>query len=610
VLTPDFDPYDLDHIEVLRGPQGTLYGSNTLGGLIKFVTAAPDTTSLLARVSVDASHLTGSGNGTGVDTHAMVNAPLIQNVLGLRVSAYERTDPGYINNVLTGGTDVNKAGVRGGRVQLLWTPNEDLSVRLSAIGQDLRSNGLANGGVDMSPTTLQPIEGQDRQVRAATTGRFDVQYRLFSATVSDDFHFAKLVSTTAYSTLRMNEDVDATAAYGAALGGLGVSVVQPISLDKITEELRLESPEEQLIAWRVGFFFNRESSVDHEGLTTFDETAGTPVDLSAALGGPPLDLSMNAVFREWAGYVDATLHATSRLAITAGARYSDDHTTFKQDQVSALLGNLNLVTPAAKHPVTFLFNPSYKLTDTVMPYVRIASGFRPGGPNVGVPAGFGAPTTFDPDKLISYEAGVKSTINNQLSVDVSAYYIDWSHVQLTTFNAGYSYLGNGGKASSRGLELGIRYAPVRGLSIYANAAYTNAHLDQDTPFGGIYGLAGDSLPWIPKFAGSVGAEQKFTLVPGWDAFAGANYSYTGGRRSDFMPQPFDNPQLQFGSYNNVDLYAGIKHSLWTIQLYAKNLVNSRGVLSTSAETQDPVAGAYNTVYQPPRVVGVSASVGF
>ncbi|WP_240732561.1 MULTISPECIES: TonB-dependent receptor [Dyella] len=609
VLTPDIDPSDLQRIEVLRGPQGTLYGSNTLGGLVKFVSTPPDATQASGRLSADASSVDGGGNGFGV--RAMGNVPLIKDQLALRVNAYSRTDPGYIDNVNTGDKEVNEVKVDGGRAQLLWTPNAMWNVRLSALAQNLNSDGIGNGGVDVDPNTLRPIYGDDKQWRAAGTGLFKLKYRLYDLSINGDFGWAKLVSTTSYGTLRLNENVDATQAYGPLLNpafGIdngGYSIAQRIALNKTTQELRLQSPTDQAWEWRVGVFYTQEKTTDTQDVMSFDALTGTPIALPtlASLAIGP------AKFTEWAGYGDLTWHATDKLSVQVGARYSSDDTTYKQTGDGALTGPSDFQTRSKDHPTTYLFSPSYKITPDTMTYLRIASGFRPGGPNVGVPPGLGAPLSFGPDKLTSYELGLKSLfLEHRMSVELAAFYIDWKQVQLTTSTGGFSFLGNGGKASSEGLEASWRYSPVAGLTLWANATYTKAELKADTPPGGLYGYKGDTLPYVPKWNGNLGVDYNFPLGEGWSGFVGGNYSYVGSRESDFNAVP--SPRIHLPSYSNIGLQAGVNRANWTVTLYAKNLTNQRGITSTAALTLDPTASPYQASYQTPRTIGISASVDF
>lgn len=608
LLTPDLDPADLERIEVLRGPQGTLYGANSLGGLVKFVTVPPDATRAFGYVSAGYSSV--KGGGSGFNERAMFNLPLIADVLALRINAYDRKDPGYIDNVATGQSKVNEATVRGGRAEMRWTPTDKVSVSLSALAQNLSSEGLANTGVDVDPSTLRPLYGYQKQSRAAGTGLFKIKYRLYDASVNADFGWAKLVSSSSYSTQKVNTDQDVTAAYGPVLNpafGLdngGYSITDPITLGKFTQDLRLQSPEDQMLEWRVGVFYTRESTTNQQLVNGFDASTGAPLDL------PPLG-AINVgpgIFKEWAAYADLTWHVTSQLSILVGGRYSKDKTTFTQTGSGLLVGDIGFTTKSKDNPTTFLFNPSFKFNDDVMAYIRVASGFRPGGPNVGVPPGLGAPVSFGPDKLTSYELGLKSTLLDQrMSFDADVFYIDWSHIQLTSTAGGFSFLGNGGKAKSQGVEASWKYSPARGLVISANASYTDAALTADTP-AGLFGDNGDRLPWVPKWNATVGLDYDFPLGGGWSGSAGATYHYVGERETDFLPVP--GPRLTAPSYHGIDVHAGSYFGPWSIQAYVKNLTNERGITSLTSETIDPQGSPFAASYVPPRTVGVNVTYDF
>jgi len=608
LLTPDLDPADLERVEVLRGPQGTLYGSNSLGGLVKFVTVPPDATRAFGYVSSGYSSVAGGGDG--FSERAMLNVPLLENTLALRVNAYNRTDPGYIDNINTGKSEVNEAKVNGGRAELLWTPTDKVSVSLSALAQNLSSDGLANTGVEVDPATLLPLYGYQKQSRAAGTGLFKIQYRLYDASVNADFGWAKLVSSTSYSTQRVNSDQDVTAAYGPVLNpsfGLtdgGYSITDPITLGKFTQDLRLQSPEDQMLEWRVGLFYTRESTTNQQNVEGFDASTGVPLAL------PPLgtiDVGPG-IFKEWAEYADLTWHATSQLSVLVGARHSNDETTFTQTGSGLLVGPVDFTTRSKDSPTTYLFNPSFKFNDDLMAYIRVASGFRPGGPNVGVPPGLGAPVSFEPDKLTSYELGFKSTLLDQrMTFDADVFYINWNQIQLTSTAGGFSFLGNGGKAKSQGLEASWKYTPVRGLVLSANASYTDAELTADTP-PGLYGYNGDRLPWVPKWNGTVGVDYDFPLDGGWSGSAGASYNYVGERETDFLPVP--GPRLTAPGYHGIDLHAGSYYGAWTLQAYVKNLTNQRGITSLTSETIDPQGSPFAASYVPPRTVGVTVTYDF
>lgn len=608
MLTPDIDPDDLQRIEVLRGPQGTLYGSNTLGGLVKFVTTPPDTSVASGRVGAGFSSV--SGGDSGFSSRAMFNLPLVQGKLGLRVNAYTRNDPGYIDNTVTGQSDVNAAKVSGARAQLLWTPSDSVSLRLSALAQNLGSDGLANVGADVDRDTLQPLHGDLQQSRAAGTGLFKLQYRLYDASLNADMGWAKLISSSTYSTQALHLDVDLTAAYGPLLNpafGLssgGYSLDNAVTLGKFTQELRLQSPEAQTLEWRAGVFYTREHSDNLQHIASFDPATGVPIALPQ-LG----DIRVGpAIFTEWAGYGDVTWHVTPQLSLLVGARYSHDQASYTQTGDGILVGPSQFTTVGSDSPVTFLFNPSYKFSDDMMAYARVASGFRPGGPNVGVPPGLGAPLTFGPDKLVSYELGFKSTVlEHRMTFDLAAFYIDWSEIQLTVSAGGFGFLGNGGKARSQGLEAEWQFAPARGLILSANASWTDPKLTADTQEG-LFGYKGDRLPYVPKWNANLGVDYDFPLASGWSGFAGASYRFIGSRVSDFRAVP--GPRKEIPSYNGVDLRAGVNYGNWTVKAYVKNLTDERGITAIAPQTTDPNANPFSASYVQPRTVGISASVDF
>ena len=209
---------------------------------------------------------------------------------------------------------------------------------------------------------------------------------------------------------------------------------------------------------------------------------------------------------------------------------------------------------------------------------------------------------------MSYELGLKSTVmDRRMTFDVSAFYIDWTQIQLNVVSGGIGFMGNGGKASSQGLEAAWQYAPVSGLLLSANATWTDAKLDADTP-PGLFGYKNDALPYVPKWNANLGVDYDFPLASGWSGFVGASYRYVGERKTDFAAAP--GPRMDIPDYDGIDLRAGINHGNWTIKAYVKNLTNERGIASLASETADPHASPFAAVYVLPRTVGISASVDF
>lgn len=628
LLTPDLDPSDLERIEVLRGPQGTLYGAGALGGVIRFITIPPDTQNYSGRLQVGGTSVDGGGNGFGV--HGMVNLPLVTDKLAIRANVYDTTTPGFINDAGLGKTDVNESKVKGGRVSLLWTPTDRTSLRVTALAQNLNSDGTPM--VDLDPTTLQPVYGDLQQRGAGGAGTFDARYRLYNATLNTDFGWAKLMSSTTYSTLNSVQTEDATSllflgpqANGQPYGTLeGITVPQT----KATEEIRLMSPKSQTVGWLGGVFFTHETGNNAQNIYASDYYSGTPQP--SPFGIPVGGDLQPSTYDGYAAYGSVTWHITDRFDVRAGLRYSYDKQHYTQIGYGLLYGGIPptvlLDKSSSDSSTTFSFTSQFHINDNTMLYARVASGFLPGGPNVLTVNIPGVPKTFSPTKLTDYELGIKSTsLDDRLTVDLSAYYIDWTKIPLVTFVNPFTFLGNGGQAKSKGLEATIAFIPAPGLKLSANAAYNDADLTKDAPYPS-NGKRGDPLPYAPQFTLSLNGDYDFALGEGWHGYVGASYQYTGERATDYafsdpthiLPPLPSSPTIP--GYNTINLRAGVNHDEWNIGFYVKNVTNQRGiVLASTFQNYVPVAGALNPVtgqmednanIVTPRLFGISVSRNF
>jgi iron complex outermembrane receptor protein len=647
-LTPDIDPSDLQRVEVLRGPQGTLYGAGALGGVIRFVTTPPDSQGLYGSVRVGGTSV--SGGSSGLDTHGMINVPLIADKLAFRASVSDTTTPGYIDDAGQGTKNINKTKSKGGHFSLLWTPTEKTSLQLSALLQNLSFANLDQETVD--PVTLKPLYG-DLQQRGANLGgsAFSEQYRLYNATFKSDFGWAKLTSNTAYSTLSalLNNDVTSVAQeqgfyglLGANLGlgtpgtppsgVFGVLERQPTSQSRFSQEFRLTSADDQAVTWLAGLYFTHEIGNVDQVIPSSDYYTGQVVN--NGLGPNPIEgTHQPSSYIGYAAYANATWHINDRFDIEAGVRWAHDKQAYQEYLYGSAAFGLS-ATPAlqvdgrsADSSTTYSISPQFHLNEHSMLYVRVASGFLPGGPNVkpiGVP---GVPATYEPTKLTNYELGLKSTLlDDRLQLDLAAYHISWTKITLTTYANGYTFLVGGGQAKSNGLESTISYLPVRGLKLSLNAAYNKAELTKDAPFPN-NGANGDPLPYAPKFAGAVNGDYDFALGGGWHGYVGASYQYVGARSTDFafsypiagvLPPLPASPRIP--GYGSVSLRAGVSEGPWNVDFFVKNLTNKRGILlgSTfqnympSTGLLNPVTGnsEENVTITAPRTVGLSVTRSF
>ncbi len=607
-LTPDIDPSDLQRIEVLRGPQGTLYGASALGGLVKYVTTLPDLEHYAARVEMDGSSIDHGGIGYGA--RGMANLPLINDTLGLRISAFDRWDPGYIDNPQLGRSDVNSTHVDGGRASVLWDATPQLNVRLTAQLQDLKGSGSDDEDVD--GTTLKPLYGNLEQRRYANEP-LDIRYRLYSANVNYDMGWAALTSITSYGIERETQIADLTDTYGPLLGpalqipDLGVAFVTPIDVDKITEEFRVASPTGTPLEWQAGAFFTHEKSSHGEQFDPFETGTGAAIPVNLLSG------FLLSRYTEYAGFGDVTYHFTRRFDVQGGLRYSTNSQTYSQPQSGLLIGAAStLVAESSDHSTTFLVTPRFSFDPNNMIYLRVASGYRPGGPNPLTPreAAAGVPTAFKPDTLTNYEIGYKATLRQQrLTLDVAAFYIDWRNIQLQTAFDGFDATGNGGTARSDGVEAAATFSPIQGLNFSGNVTYTSAELTQNA--SGIDGKSGDELPNVPKWAAHLGADYDFPITALSNGFVGAGVRYLGDRTSGFVGSaPVNYARPVIPDYTAVDLRAGFLHREWTVEVYAKNIGDVRGINNLTSRAYGGYLNPYAASIIPPRTIGISVSVNY
>jgi len=592
VLAPDLDTFDVNRVEVLRGPQGTLYGASSLGGVLKFITNAPDPSHFSAKVEVDGENTDHGGDGGSVK--AMVNVPLGDKI-AIRASGFYTEDGGYIDDPLRGAKNINDTKFDGGRFGIYLHPTEKLTIRLTAAAQNINSDG--DSVEDLNPTTLQPLYGQLTQSRLFAQPN-DITYRIYNGTADYDFGFADLLSSTSYGTLHQSTDEDAT----TLLGGIPAGIEQELEQQKFTQEVRLTSKPQQL-EWLVGGFFTRERNELNQDLGEVDP-AHPP---QFALDGLEL-VALDSVYSEYAAFGNLDYHFTDRFDLSVGGRYSHNEQSAGQVTSGLLIGPaFNSPGSSSEGVFTFAVAPKYKINDDVTVYARVSKGYRPGGPNVlspGAPAT--VPRSFLSDSLIDYQAGVKADLlDKTVSVDASVFYIDWSRIQLLADVAGFGVNVNGGKARSDGVEGTVTYVPLRGLNLSANVAYTDATLRSDiSPLLG--GVTGNPLPYSAKWTWALNADYTHAIGNDVRGFIGGSLRYEGDRKADFDPNI---GQVPLPSYVSLDLRLGVDWKNYRAELYAKNLNDARGILSLTGFGATP-GGAVMAGVMRPRTIGLSLSAKY
>ena len=583
ILAGDFDTFDLARIEVLRGPQGALYGASSLGGLVKFVTNAPELDRFALRARLGAA--TVDGGKMSYRSNLVVNTPLSDTV-ALRMSGSYQKEPGFIDSIGTAGSDIerNINGARnyGGRASLLYKPGTTFDLRLSAVAQNIATD--APGTVESDPDTLETLYGRPTQSQFVPHMR-DIHYRVFNGTANWNLGAASLTSSTSYSTQKQFAREDVSFNLSELVEGVfGVPnelyLGQETELKKFTQELRLSSNAGKRFDWLAGLYYT-----DEQGAIAQRYHAVVPGSMTPATGLPLLaDIRLRSNYREVAAFANTTIHLTPVYDLDVGGRYSHNKQDARQTGDGALAGGpADDSADSSEGVFTYAVALKRKFSERSAVYARAAKGFRPGGPNVLPPnPGPGTPATYDSDSVMSYEAGLKTqTVDGMWSLDLSAFHIKWKDIQLLAVVNGFGVNTNGAGATADGVEISAGFRPMRGLRLSANGAWNKARLDGATdPLVG--GFKGDRLPFSPKYTAALLADYRWTIRDTTPAYAGVSVRRIAGQFGsfDFDYRTANGRQREIPSYNVFDAHAGVELGTWTVELFGKNLGNSDGRTST------------------------------
>lgn len=599
----DLGLFDLASVESLRGPQGTLYGAGAMGGLIKYVAVEPDASAFSGQVTAEASGV--RGGKTGHVMRGMLNAPLSDGVAGLRATVYQRSDGGFIRDVNRLGRLVDASKTDGARVALLLTPSKDVSVRLTALTQNQERDGASTQDMDIA--TGRPLYGALTK-RLMLGEPSEVRNDLISAALKVDLKWATLDAITGWQRTSSAGRVDSSALYAPLLAPQGI-VNSAYGMDygfsnrKFTQEVRLTSPRSRQFEWLAGFFYTDETGSKTQHLSPFNAFAQPTNPVLA-------DAKFPSTFRETAVFGTGTYYLTPQADVTMGVRHSRNSQRLDQEFSGIFAPAPQPASQSSEGVTTWLFTGRWRPAEHQAIYVRAASGYRPGGPlPLIVNPLTGAPLTnssFKSDSLWSYEVGWKGdVIPGRLSTEVALYQIDWKDMQVFTSSAGFSGIGNAGRARSRGLEWTLRAAPIDSLRLATSLSVIDAKLVDDSPDLG--GRAGERLPNTARVSAAVQADYNFS-VSGYPAYFGATLRYTGDRLNSFKSSP-GIPQYRLPAYTAIDLRGGVQVGKVNVGLFVRNLTNRRG--QTAADTTLSTAGGPARVNLiTPRTIGLQFSMDF
>lgn len=598
-LSPDPDLFDVERVEVLKGPQGTLYGASTLGGLIKIVPRSADVAGFDSSVRLSGSTVKDGGSGYGA--RGMVNVPFGDGKAAVRVSAFYRDDPGFVDNLGTRQHHANSAISRGGRIALAYKPTDALSMDLSALVQTADSRGRGIEFVD--PYTLAPVEGE-RTLRTSFAEPTGMKYELYSLKLTYDLGWADIVSVSGYGVIHDLGTFDYTRNYGPLfpIPDLGVATDFNRQSDKFTQEIRLAStPDDGRFDWRLGLYYTYEKSLYGAYLRANSLSTGAPL---------PVDLytfNLHSRYREAAAFGDVTVRLTDTLDFISGLRWGRNQQEYSAPNSGLLSAIPEYGGESSDSSWTFNETLRWKPRDGLMGYATVASGYRPGGPAV-IPPGVASADSFGPDTVTNYEIGIKSeSADRRLLLNASVFMIDWQDIQLNMLAGGFTIFANGGAARSKGLELEARYVPNDAWSFAAAAGYTSTELRDDAPDSG--GVSGDSLPYAPDWSGALMADY---YVPVGQARGnlGLTARYVGQSMSAFSNSVTNIP-ARLPSVTLLDFRAGLSFDRWEFNLNVDNLQDKRGISGVVNRQIAPTQGLPSeaTLYAP-RTISLAVSMHF
>jgi iron complex outermembrane recepter protein len=583
--------FDVERVEVLRGPQGTLYGEGSFGGVINIISKRPTLDSF--QTSVAATWFNrNEGSSNNQDFSGMVNLPIISGELALRAVAYSYQHDGWINQVgpvlgaLFAGQQMsienehaNSERTIGGRAIALFAPNENIDVTAT-----FKTEKIFTGAIPViSPNIVA-------EANAAVGDTFNTQ-------VSQADYFADAVQTrTNQGILEINVNTDigrltSIGGGGRVSGGTTTGVTNANSA--YNEELRLASDTKGAFTWIVGGYYRNASAAE-----TF-------------MGAP---LAGNTV-KEYAVFGQGYWHFAPQWTATVGLRY-EHQTSDVQDKVNLLSSNATFSSTPPK------FALEYQWNDHTMYYTSIAKGFRAGGANIdeslGTDPRYRAP--FNPDSIWSYEIGSKvSFLDRTLTVNSAIYYISWKDIQIdqpinSLVNPPVEFIVvNGQNAHSYGVETDIYYTPTPLWSISLGGSLLNAEYDSGSinqfPTGSVE-LNGQQLPSTPKYTANASVERLIPMPHLLQGYVRADYTLRGSSYGDVPNYPppglFGPGNLASGSSQITNLRAGIRRNGWDAQVFCTNLFNSH------ASTYTDYDGGFTDlqVLLPPRTIGVTIHMNY
>lgn len=622
---PGIRLHDIDHVEVLKGPQGTLFGTSSMAGTLRVITRKPNLDQFEGSIDLQGAAVKG-GNALYMGNMTL-NAPLVKDKVALRVTGWLENGGGYIDHRLTSGAvlaNSNDQFVKGIRAELLFQVTDDFKLLGTVLHQDS----------DVKGTQAFTQAAGPYLNTSPTSELYHDNYNLYALTADYDLGFGTIVANGSYSDQQVLNAKDSTPTNISFGVNAPLSFVPRIWFKDYNAELRFASKFAGPLQIVAGAYYEHSDTLYQTN--AIRATAGDlPVCFSYAecrpfalpgRGNSVYEFGTNSqrVIDQYAVYAQADWKILPTVTATAGIRYfsADIHDVVTNLQTvfpDYVFGNVTVPsttgdTKGSNHKPSYNAAVLWKVSPSISVYARAASGFRVGGVNTtsSLAAAQGAiiPPTYGPDSLWDYELGVKGYLfERAVFFELTGYHIDWSNQQLSATSAGaFGYTINAGKTRSNGVEFNATVKPVHGFSLSGNVTYVDAKLAQDLPAdvtrAGTFGKKGDRVPLTPKWSASLGAEYEVPLSDSSSAFVSGNATYHGDSFSSFSRATTFDTYLP--SYVLVGAKAGVRlRSGLDVSVYGDNLGNAIAYLGVV-----PSLDGTRVFTARPRTIGLRLSSRF
>lgn len=628
---------DVDRIEVLRGPQGTLYGARSMGGTVRLITAQPDPGAFSGRAHASLG-TTQNASDPNYAIDGALNMPLVQDRIGLRLVGVYQNDAGYMTRTygptagpVTKVDNVARSETSGASAAMLFKVTDDFQVTPRIMYQSTSMNGFPFADAlipsSSSAVVLKPVSLDQRRVFDIAEASSDKWY-LATIDAKWQLQIGALSSATSYFHRRTSDIEDETDFAQFAYGYANPLVNAPeldYAVNGTTQEFRLASDFKGRFNYVAGLFFNRTD-------TNVEFPPNYIPGLAAATGFTHTDLNYSStkVSRQddYAAYAEATVEVLPSLKAIGGARLYKVKSSFSAVYDGFVNGGLQVV-PEEKRTESGVqpkFSLQYELGAGNQVYATAAKGFRPGGFNGLITTGFGcegdlaalglkpSDTLFyKSDSVWSYEAGAKTELlDRRLTANLGGFRIDWSNIQQNIgLNCGFSFRGNSGQARSQGVEVELAARPIEAFTVNFGFGYTDATFTT-TP-SGTNVMAGDRIPQVPRVSWTLGADYSWQLFDDKRAFLHADYRYVGDSVSVLNAATDADgkviPRIR-PSYNLVDARGGVGFGAYEVAVFAKNLTNELAVLGDARALAAELPGRARVQISQPRTIGLEVRAKF